>query len=153
MAKLYSRTGADAHKDPEHGLFEPDGDGAFGFPDDLSDVLLRQHVGKKRMWEDEEMRAERMHQEAEQRHRDPAVLYAAVSELVQLSKQAQGAAAVPADLAAELAELRREIAELRASAAPVTGGPDGEDADGAGEARPADKPRPPRKPAAPKSAA
>ncbi len=115
MAKLYSRTGAIAHEDPDCGRFEPGADGGFLFPDDLSDRLLRQHVRRKRMWEDEEMRSERMHQEAEQRHRDPAVLYAAVSELVQLSKQAQGAPA--SDLAAELAELRRELAELRGSRA------------------------------------
>lgn len=119
MAKLYSRTGVTAHKDPEYGLFVPDGDGAFTFPDDLSDRLLRQHVSKRRMWEDEEMRADRLHEEAEQRHRDPAVLYAAVTELVQLSRKAQGAAASP-DLAAELAELRAELAELRASARPAS---------------------------------
>lgn len=153
MAKLYSRTGATAHQDPEYGRFEPDGDSGFTFPDDLSDRLLRQHVHKKPMWEDEEMRSERMHQEAEQRQRDPAVLYAAVSELVQLSRKAQGAT-VPSDLAAELAELRREIAELRASATPVTGGPDGgaPDGDSTGEAKPADKPGPRRKPPAAKPA-
>jgi hypothetical protein len=115
MANLHSRTGAILHEDPEYGRFEPDDHGAFAFPDDLSDRLLRQHVRKKRMWEDEEMQAGRLHQEAEMRQRDPAVLYGAVSELVQLSRQAQGAA-VPADLAAELAELRRELAELRESA-------------------------------------
>jgi len=147
MARLYSRIGAIAHEDPEYGRFEPDGDGGFTFPDDLSDRLLRQHVRKKRMWEDEEMRAERMHQEAEQRHRDPAVLYAAVSELVQLSKQAHGAGA-PADLAAELAELRRELAELRAAASPAAGQP----GDAAGDAEPADKPAPRRKAPADKSA-
>lgn len=118
MARLYSRTGATVHEEPGYGRFEPDGHGAFAFPDDLSDRMLRQHVRKRRMWEDEEMRAERMHQEAEQRHRDPAVLYAAVSELVQLGKQAQGGAAP--DLAAELAEMRRELAELRESAAAKT---------------------------------
>lgn len=112
MAELYSRTGAIAHEDPEYGRFEPDSKGAFGFPDDLSDRLLRQHVRKKRMWEDDEMRSERLHQEAEERLRDPAVLYAAVSELVQLSRQAQGAA-IPAALAAELAELRSQLGELR----------------------------------------
>lgn len=113
MAKLYSRTGASVHEEPEYGRFEPDGHGAFAFPDDLSDRLLRIHVRKKRMWEDEEMRAERLHQETEMRHRDPAVLYAAVSELVQLSRQAQTGGPVPSDLAAELAELRKELAELR----------------------------------------
>ena len=116
MAKLYSRTGATVHEEPGYGAFKPDDYGAFAFPDDLSDRLLRQHVRKKRMWEDEEMQAERLHQEAERRHRDPAVLYAAVSELVQLSRQAQAGGAVPADLAAELAELRKELAELREAA-------------------------------------
>lgn len=115
MAKLYSRTSATVHEEPGYGRYEPDGDGAFPFPDDLSDRLLRVHVRKRRMWEDDEMRAERLHAEAEQRHRDPAVLYAAVSELVQLSRTAQGAA-IPADLAAELAELRKELAELREAA-------------------------------------
>lgn len=147
MAKLYSRTGADAHEDSEHGRFEPDGDGGFTFPDDLSDRLLRQHVHKKPMWEDEEMRAERMHQEAEQRHRDPAVLYAAVSELVRLSKQAQGAV-IPADFAAELAEMRRELAELRGGAPAATGEPGG----ATGDAGSADKPGTRRKPPAAKSA-
>ena len=131
MAKLYSRMGATAHSAPGYGQFEPGADGAFAFPDDLSDQLLRQHVRKKRMWEDEEMRAERMHQEAEQRHRDPAVLYAAVSELVQLSRNAQGAGASP-DLAAELAALREELAELRASV-PVPAAADGDST----EAKPA----------------
>lgn len=114
MATLYSLTGAIAHEDPEYGRFEPDGEGAFAFPDDLSDRLLRQHVRKRRMWEDEEMRADRLHQAAERRLRDPATLYAAVTELVQLNRQAQDATA-PAGLAAELAELRRELAELRAA--------------------------------------
>lgn len=121
MATLYSRTGATAHKDPEHGLFEPNGDGAFDFPDDLSDLLLRHHVGKRRMWEDEEMRADRLHEESEQRHRDPAVLYAAVTELVQLSRKAQGGGTAP-DLAAEMAQLRAELAELRESSRPAPGG-------------------------------
>lgn len=116
MANLYSRTGATVHEEPEYGRFVPDDQGAFAFPDDLSDRLLRMHVRKKRMWEDEEMRDGRLHQEAEQRHRDPAVLYAAVSELVQLSRQAQAGGTVPADLAAELAELRKELAELREAA-------------------------------------
>jgi hypothetical protein len=116
MAKLYSRTGATVHEEPEYGRFVPDDQGAFPFPDDLSDRMLRLHVRKKPMWEDEEMRAERLHQEAEGRHRDPAVLYAAVSELVQISRQAQAGGAMPADLAAELAELRKELAELRESA-------------------------------------
>lgn len=122
MASLYSRTGATVHEEPGYGRFVPDDHGAFAFDDDLSDRLLRMHVRKKRMWEDEEMRAERLHQEAEMRHRDPAVLYAAVSELVQLSRQAQAGGAVPADLAAELAELRKELAELRASAGPAAEG-------------------------------
>jgi hypothetical protein len=116
MAKLYSRTGATVHEEPGYDPFTPDSHGAFAFPDDLSDRMLRQHVRKKRMWEDEEMRADRLHQEAEQRHRDPAALYAAVSELVQISRQAQAGGAVPVDLAAELAELRKELAELREAA-------------------------------------
>ena len=143
MAKLYSRMGAIAHQDEEGVEYKPDGDGAFTFPDDLSDQLLRQHVRKKPMWEDEEMRAERMHQEAEQRHRDPAVLYAAVTELVQLSKQAQGAAASP-DLAAELAELRKQLAELR------DGHVAAEESDG--DAAPAEKPGVKRKSPAAKPA-
>jgi hypothetical protein len=120
MANLYSRTGATVHEEPGYGRFVPDDHGAFAFDDDLSDRLLRMHVRKKRMWEDEEMQSERLHQEAEGRHRDPAVLYAAVSELVQISRQAQAGGAVPADLAAELAELRKELAELREA----TGGED-----------------------------
>lgn len=116
MAELWSRMNAIVHEDPEYGRFEPDGDGAFAFPDDLSDRLLRQHVRKKPMWEDAEMRALRLHQEDERRHRDPAVLYSAVAELVQLNRQAQSAA-VPADLAAELAALRAEVAGLRAATA------------------------------------
>lgn len=115
MAKLYSRTGATVHEEPGYDRFVPGKDGAFDFPDDLSDRLVRLHVRKRRMWEDEEMRARRLHQESEERLRDPAVLYAAVSELVQMGRQAQGTAA-SADLAAELAELRRELAELRESA-------------------------------------
>lgn len=140
MATLYSRTGATLHEDPEHGRFAPDGNGAFTFPDELSDLLLRQHVRKRRMWEDEEMRADRMHDESQRRERDPAVLYAAVSELVQLSKSAQGA--VGPDLAAELAELRKELAELRDRA------PAAADGDAAGT-----KPAPRRKqPASPPAA-
>lgn len=163
MAKLYSRTGATAHQDAEGVRYEPEGDGGFIFPDHLSDLLLRQHVHKKPMWEDEEMRSERMHAEAEQRQRDPAVLYAAVTELVQLSRQAQGAGA-PSGLAAELAELRRELAELRAgvtgeampadkAAAEGDADPAGGDNGEASEAAPEPEAQPKRKPAARKPAA
>jgi len=135
MAKLYSCIGAIAHEDGEYGHFEPDGDGAFSFPDDLSDQLLTQHVRKRRLWEDEEMRAARLHQEADQRQRDPAVLYNAVAELVQLGRQAQGTPAVPADVMAEIAALRAELAELRAGhQAPADG--DGSKADGEEDANP-----------------
>lgn len=82
MARLFSRTGAVAHDNPGYGHFEADARGGFDFPDDLSDELIRFHVRKVPMWEDETGRQGRLAAEEEARMRDPATLAALVSQLV-----------------------------------------------------------------------
>ena len=94
---LYSLVGADAHKDPEYGLFTPDGSGAFPFPDEVSDVLVTCAVRGRKQWETEEARAERMHGQEMARRRDPASVLTAMEENAALVRQL---AAVTAQLAA-----------------------------------------------------
>lgn len=88
--RLYSLTGATALDDPEHGHFEPDGNGGFDFPDDLSDRLHRFHVGGKPAWEDDVERQNRLIQEELERRKDPATLLGAVEQLVRAASGLQG---------------------------------------------------------------
>jgi hypothetical protein len=79
MARLYSRMNAGAVDDPVHGHFEPDPDhGGFEFPDELSDMLGGFCHRGRPVWETEEDRSERLHDEDLARRRDPAMLYDAV---------------------------------------------------------------------------
>lgn len=84
--RLYSRTGATALDDPEYGHFDADDQGAFDFPDDLSDRLHRFHTAGKPAWETDVERQARLIQEEMERRRDPATLMAAVQQLVEAAQ-------------------------------------------------------------------
>jgi hypothetical protein len=106
VARLYSRTGAVAHDHPEYGHFEAGKDGGFDFPDELSDELLRFHVGKQPIWEDQVGRQARTAAEEEARMRDPATLATLVAELVRAAQpsQAEAPKSAPAAKAATAAK-------------------------------------------------
>lgn len=86
MARLFSLMSAGAVDDPEYGHFDADGDGAFDFPDELSDRLHGVHHRRRRAWETQEERDTRLHGDEQARRRDPESLYSAVAELVNLAK-------------------------------------------------------------------
>lgn len=149
MARLYSLAHAGSVDDPAHGHFEPGPHGGFDFPDELSDRLHPVHHRKKRVWETEEERGERLHGEESARRRDPETLYNAVADIANATKGLSGGHGVPADVLAEIAALRAEIAELRASSQPAPA--DGQDGDEDTDPDADAKPSPRRKPAAAKS--
>jgi hypothetical protein len=120
MARLFSRMSAGAVDDPVHGHFEPDADGGFNFPDQLSDHLHSVHIRKKRAWETEMERDERRHGEESARRRDPETLYNAVSDIANITRQlaALQLGAVPAvSPDADVARLTAEVEKLRAQLA------------------------------------
>lgn len=131
MARLFSLADAGSVDDPEHGRFEPGPDGAFDFPDPLSDRLHRLRHRGRPAWETELERSDRRHGEELDRKRDPAMLYDAVGEFSGALKQFAGLAGAGAspDAAARIAELERQLAEaLAASGSNDTDGGDGETA-------------------------
>jgi hypothetical protein len=151
LVRLYSLMGAAAVDDPEYGHIEPGEDGGFGFPDDLSDRLLRFHHRGKPAWETDEQRAGRMHGEEMARRRDPESLYTAVAGISDLTRQLAAlqlgrapAAEVPPEVSAELEALRKQVAELQASVPPAPAAEGTESAE---------KPARSRKPAAAKDTA
>lgn len=94
--RLYSLTGAAAVVDPEFGRFEPDANGGFDFPDELSDRLHRFGSKAGQFWEtDIERQARLLHEELERR-KDPATLLSAVEQIM----NAASAMAAPAPEAA-----------------------------------------------------
>lgn len=80
--RLYTRTGATALDDPEHGHFDADEQGAFLLPEDLAERLRRFHVGGKPAWETDVERQRRLIHEEMERRKDPATLLDAVEQLV-----------------------------------------------------------------------
>lgn len=114
--RLYSRGGATVVDDPEFGHFEPNDDGSFDFPDDLSDRLRRFHVSGQPLWEDDIERQNRIASEEMKRAQDPATLLATVQQLVQaLGVVAPAAQAVQAQQAPAVAKRTSK----RAAAAPA----------------------------------
>jgi hypothetical protein len=91
--RLYSRTGATRLDDSEYGTFEPDAQGGFDFPDEVSDRLHPFHLGGKPMWETDVERQNRLMNEELERRKDPTTLLSAVEQLV---KAAQAVSQVPA---------------------------------------------------------
>jgi hypothetical protein len=79
--RLYTTTGATRVDDPKHGPFLVGADGAFDFPDELSNRLHGVHVNKKRVWETDDERVRRVNEEQLKSVRDPAALYSAVKEM------------------------------------------------------------------------
>ena len=77
---LFSRTGASVVQH-EGVTYEPGPDGAFGFPDHVSDVLHPFAVRGQRLWETDIERHQRILTEEMDRRRDPAELYAAVAKI------------------------------------------------------------------------
>jgi hypothetical protein len=104
--RLYSRTGATALDDPEYGHFEPNADGGFDFPDDLSDRLHQFAFRGTPMWETDVERQERLLNEELERRRDPATLMDAVQQLVNAAKTVSEPADAPAKAPAKRASKR-----------------------------------------------
>lgn len=81
--RLYSRTGAVALDHDEYGHFEPEDDGGFDFPNELSDEL---HSFAANGWETAVERQQRLIAEEMERRRDPATLMEAVQQLVNAAR-------------------------------------------------------------------
>jgi hypothetical protein len=86
--RLYTRTGATALDDPEYGHFDADDQGAFDFPDDVSDRLRRFHVAGQPAWEDDIERQNRLIGEEMERRKDPATLLEAVEQIMKAAQTA-----------------------------------------------------------------
>jgi len=78
---LHSRTGATSVHH-EGVRYEPGPDGAFPFPDHVSDYLYPFAVKGERLWETDIDRQRRLIAEEAARRQDPATLLAAVEQLV-----------------------------------------------------------------------
>ena len=100
MARLFSLKNATAVDDPEHGHIEAGADGAFDFPDDLSDRMHRFCSRGKREWETETEREQRLHDQESARRSDPKTLYEAVEKIANLTSQLAGL---------QLAQARAEV--------------------------------------------
>lgn len=86
--RLYTRTGATALDDPEYGHFDADDQGAFDFPDEVSDRLRRFHVEGRPAWEDDIERQNRLISEELERRKDPATLLEAVEQIMLAAQSA-----------------------------------------------------------------
>lgn len=80
--RLYSRTGAVALDDPDHGHFDADDQGGFDFPEPLSERLRRFHAPSGPLWESEAERQQRLVGEERARSQDPGVMLALMQRLV-----------------------------------------------------------------------
>jgi hypothetical protein len=78
------------HDHPEWGHFEADGEGGFDFPDEMSDELHSFHHRGKPLWENEDERSVRLHGDEVSRQRDPQALYAAVTDIANITRQLAG---------------------------------------------------------------
>ena len=121
--RLYSLMNASAIDDPQHGHFEPDpGHGGFDLPDDLADRLHSFHHRKKRAWETDTERDERLHGEESARRRDPETLYNAVADIAGLARQLAGLQAAAAAPSPEVAALTAQVEALCAQLAGLQAG-------------------------------
>ena len=93
--RLYTRVGATALDHPQFGHFEPDEQGGFDFPDDLSDELHRHHTHGKPNWENDVERQHRLMQEELERRKDPATLLSVVEQLMRAATNASAVAEAP----------------------------------------------------------
>lgn len=84
--RLYTTTGATEVNDPTYGTFKVGPDGAFDFPNELSDKLHGFHINKVAAWETDAERVKRVTDEQLQSVRDPAALYSAVREMSETQK-------------------------------------------------------------------
>lgn len=90
--RLYTLTGATQVDDPEFGRFVADENGAFEFPNALSDRLHAFHVAGRQVWETDAERDVRLRAEELERLRDPATL----ARLLQASLRGSSPATPPA---------------------------------------------------------
>lgn len=149
MALLFSRISAGSVRDPEYGDFEPrEEDGAFDFPDELSERLHRVHFRGRAAWETAEERVRRLHGEESDRRRDPESLYTAVSEIAAVTKHLAGLQPAPA-VQPDVTALEAQVAELQAKLAAAEAGP-ADTGKPAAEGKPAPAAKTARKPAAAK---
>jgi hypothetical protein len=152
--RLYSRIGAGAVDDPVHGHFEPDENGAFPFPDELSDRLRAFHHRREAMWETEDELSQRLNGAELARRRDPETLFSVVASIADAMKQLSSnqAGAVPGpdvtDLAAQVKALTAQIAAIQAQS-PVAAAAGDDGVPAAAEPVPAAKSARPRGKAGP----
>lgn len=100
--RVYSRTAASSVHHDEHGTYDIDPDtGLVEVPDELGELLMRQHVAGERAWENDAERHKRLADEEAARRRDPGALYDLLSE--QLGKMQQDPEALVAAFADFLA--------------------------------------------------
>jgi hypothetical protein len=95
--RLYTRTGATAVADPQHGQFKAGQDGGFDLPDALGQRLHGFHIDGQPLWETDIERQHRLIAEEMERRKDPATLLDAVQQLVQAAQAASAAQAAQAD--------------------------------------------------------
>jgi hypothetical protein len=93
--RLYTRTGATALDDPDHGHFDASEEGGFDFPEELSDRLHRFHVNGSPLWESEAEKQQRLIAEERKRSEDPGVMLDLMRRLVDAS-EAKAVAEKPA---------------------------------------------------------
>lgn len=93
--RLYTRTGAAVLDHPEFGHFEVGEDGAFSFPNALSDQLHGFAIRGEPLWETDIERQHRIAAEELRRMRDPATLYEAVAKIVAAAQGAPAPAPAP----------------------------------------------------------
>jgi hypothetical protein len=91
--RLYTRTGATALDDTEHGHFEASPDGAFDLPEELAEHLRTFHIGGRPAWETDVERQRRLISEELERRKDPATLLSAVEQIMEAARAATAATA------------------------------------------------------------
>lgn len=124
--RLYTRTGATQVDDPTHGTFTVGPDGAFDFPDEVSDRLHSFHVAGSPAWESDAERAKRLLDEQMEKLRDPATLLATMQEMARgqrdlaaaLLGQQSDPGTAPGKTASESHPVEAAAAAARADATP-----------------------------------
>ncbi len=91
--RLYTLTGATQVDDPQYGKFTAGPDGAFDFPNEMSDKMHGFHVGGAQAWETDAERTKRLEVEELERLRDPATLATLIQSMAQSRRDATHAPA------------------------------------------------------------